>query len=74
MELLKKGILLVSTIILLMSCNEKEVDVKISPDVYHDVVDKVIDIMVDDIFSPPVASRIFTYSNIGLAIKKWTIN
>jgi len=31
----------------------------------HNVIDKVVDIMVEDIFSPPVASRIMAYPNIA---------
>ncbi|MDN3493521.1 vanadium-dependent haloperoxidase [Winogradskyella bathintestinalis] len=31
----------------------------------HNVIDKIIDIMVEDIFSPPVASRIMAYPNIA---------
>ncbi len=46
------------------SCKEKEF-VIITPNEYHESVDKVTSIMIHDIFSPPVASRIFAYPNIA---------
>jgi hypothetical protein len=39
--------------------------IKINPDSYHASVDKVTDIMIHDIFSPPVASRVFAYPNVA---------
>lgn len=39
--------------------------IKITPDSYHASVDKVTEIMIHDIFSPPVASRIFAYPNVA---------
>lgn len=57
-----------SIIILLMvlasSCQKKE-PIVITPDHFHKSIDKVVDIMVHDIFSPPVASRVFVYPNIA---------
>ncbi|MGB8376028.1 MAG: vanadium-dependent haloperoxidase [Salegentibacter sp.] len=47
-----------------ISCGEdKPIDVQ--PLVLHNSIDKVTDIMVHDIFSPPVASRVFAYPNIA---------
>ena len=51
-------------IIFLNSCSKKEAIV-VSPDDYHASVDKVVEVMIHDIFSPPVASRIFAYPNIA---------
>ncbi len=52
--------------IFVCSCTDKEQQpISVSPEAYHKVVDKVIDIMIHDIFSPPVASRIFAYPNIA---------
>ncbi len=51
-------------LVFLSSCRKSE-PIVISPDDYHNAVDKVVDIMVHDIFSPPVASRIFAYPNIA---------
>ena len=64
-------------IALLASCSsQKKEDIIISPNDLHKAVDKVIEIMIHDIFSPPVASRIFAYPNIAayeiIALKKGT--
>lgn len=48
-----------------ISCTKKEEAILITPDDYHNIVSKVSDIMVHDIFSPPVASRVFAYPNIA---------
>ncbi|MFD0798885.1 vanadium-dependent haloperoxidase [Maribacter chungangensis] len=45
--------------------NSKVEDINISPENLHAVVDKVTQIMIHDIFSPPVASRIFAYPNVA---------
>jgi hypothetical protein len=50
---------------LIISCNKESSPIAITPEDYHASVDKVIDIMIHDIFSPPVASRIFAYPNIA---------
>ncbi|WP_413994768.1 vanadium-dependent haloperoxidase [Maribacter sp. 2307ULW6-5] len=39
--------------------------IEVGPEDLHAVVDKVTEIMIHDIFSPPVASRIFAYPNIA---------
>ncbi|MEO1009740.1 MAG: vanadium-dependent haloperoxidase [Bacteroidota bacterium] len=44
---------------------KKEGPIEISPEDLHASVDKVTEIMIHDIFSPPVASRIFVYPNIA---------
>lgn len=49
----------------IISCSNHEDPIVIEPNAYHDAIDRVIDIQVHDIFSPPVASRIFAYSNIA---------
>jgi hypothetical protein len=55
------GILL---IVLTSSC-QKEEPIVITPDHFHNSIDQVVNIMIHDIFSPPVASRIFVYPNIA---------
>jgi len=50
-------------LIWLVSCQEKSI--KIEPKEYHFLVDEVTEVMIHDIFSPPVASRIYTYPNIA---------
>ncbi|MGB3607582.1 MAG: phosphatidic acid phosphatase, partial [Psychroserpens sp.] len=39
--------------------------ISVTTDDFHNSVDKVIEVMVHDIFSPPVASRVFAYPNIA---------
>ncbi len=62
---MKKIIILVSALALLYSCAKKVEPIAVSPEDLHASVDKVIEIMIHDIFSPPVASRIFAYPNIA---------
>lgn len=49
---------------LLSSC-QKSAPIAITQNDFNNAVDKVVEIMVHDIFSPPVASRIFAYPNIA---------
>jgi len=62
-----KKIFLLATIVLFFSCGEKkkEEPITVSSEELHASIDKVTEIMVHDIFSPPVASRIFAYPNIA---------
>lgn len=57
--------LLVFLFLVLASCQKKEEPITISPEDYHNSVDKVTEVMIHDIFSPPVASRIFAYPNVA---------
>ncbi|WP_350286345.1 vanadium-dependent haloperoxidase [uncultured Croceitalea sp.] len=56
---------LIVVVLLATSCSQKNDPITISPDDFHNSVDKVTEIMIHDIFSPPVASRIFAYPNIA---------
>jgi len=49
----------------LVGCNKPSKHIEVSPELFHKSVDKVTEIIVHDIFSPPVASRIFAYPNIA---------
>ena len=49
----------------LLSCQKKEEPIVILADDLHNTVDQVTDIMIHDIFSPPVASRVYAYPNIA---------
>ncbi|TDN83050.1 PAP2 superfamily protein [Salegentibacter sp. 24] len=51
--------------VLLSSCRGDQKPIEVSAKNYHQTVDKITDIMVHDIFSPPVASRIYAYSNLA---------
>lgn len=61
---MKTTFLLISLcLILLISCKKETIIV--SNNDYHAAVDNVTQIMLHDIFSPPVAGRIFVYPNIA---------
>ncbi|WP_430909219.1 vanadium-dependent haloperoxidase [Maribacter sp. 2-571] len=64
---MKKVLLFFGGMLLVWSCEEtqKKEPISISPDALHAAIDKVTEIMIHDIFSPPVASRIFAYPNIA---------
>ena len=63
---MKKGISLIAALLLVLaSCQKKQENIEITPEELHASVDKVIEVMIHDIFSPPVASRIFAYPNIA---------
>ena len=62
---MKKKIILLVLVVVLGSCQKKEEPIIISPNLLHQSIDKVTEIMIHDIFSPPVASRIFAYPNIA---------
>ncbi|MDX1363247.1 MAG: vanadium-dependent haloperoxidase [Arenibacter latericius] len=49
----------------LLGCNDNSEPIIVSTEDLHQSIQKVTDIMVHDIFSPPVASRIFAYPNIA---------
>ncbi|MGD1946476.1 MAG: vanadium-dependent haloperoxidase [Croceivirga sp.] len=51
--------------LIILSCSKEKRPIEITPKDFHASVDKVTEVMVHDIFSPPVASRIYTYPNIG---------
>lgn len=56
-------ITLIVAISLCTSC--KQEPITITTDDYHNMVDKLTEVMIHDIFSPPVASRIYAYPNIA---------
>jgi hypothetical protein len=55
----------VLVITLFAGCAKEEKHIEVTAQDYHNAVDRITDIMVHDIFSPPVASRIYAYSNIA---------
>ena len=65
MKILKSKYYLILAIVGLTSCSKPN-PIEVSPELFHKSVDKVMDIQIHDIFSPPVASRIFAYPNIAL--------
>ncbi len=61
-----KTSLLVGTLCLLIfSCKENSEPIEVTTDNFHTAIDKVVNVMIHDIFSPPVASRVFVYPNIA---------
>ncbi|MCK0161529.1 vanadium-dependent haloperoxidase [Allomuricauda sp. F6463D] len=63
---MKKGISLIAIVLLVLtSCQKRQEPIEITPEELHASMDKVIEVMIHDIFSPPVASRIFAYPNIA---------
>lgn len=62
---MKKTISIFCLTMVLASCNRTQEPITITPEDFHSAVDKVTEVMVHDIFSPPVASRIYAYPNIG---------
>ncbi len=44
---------------------EKEQELLSDPNLYHETVSHLTDVIVHDIFSPPVASRVYVYPNIA---------
>ncbi len=57
-------LLLTLTLSILASCVKYE-PIQVSSEDLHTSIDEVTEIMIHDIFSPPVASRIFAYPNIA---------
>ena len=51
--------------LLFASCGKKAEPIVINSEDLHGAVDKVTEIMIHDIFSPPVASRIYAYPNVA---------
>lgn len=58
------GTLLIA-LFLMLSCSKESEPITITPENFHGSVDKVTEVMIHDIFSPPVASRIFAYPNVA---------
>ncbi len=64
MKSIHKILVILIAPLLLIGC-KKEEPITISSTDFQNAVDKVTEIMVHDIFSPPVASRIYAYPNIA---------
>jgi hypothetical protein len=61
---MKTNFLIIASVCLFFISCKRQIDCR-SPDEYHAAVENVTQIMIHDIFSPPVASRIFVYPNIA---------
>ena len=65
MNLLKTCIIVAWSVLVIPSCGVKEDRSNITATNLHDAMQKLTDVIVHDIFSPPVASRIYVYSSIA---------
>jgi hypothetical protein len=62
---MKKTLGILLALAVLAACEKNEKPIVVSPNELHMAIDKVTEIMIHDIFSPPVASRIYAYPNIA---------
>ncbi|MCM4150757.1 phosphatase PAP2 family protein [Arenibacter sp. N53] len=62
---MKQYLRLILLFAIIVSCDKKEEPIVIAPQDLHNSIHKVTEVMIHDIFSPPVASRIFAYPNIA---------
>jgi hypothetical protein len=49
----------------IVACQRNQEPIVIKADHFHQAVDKLTEVMIHDIFSPPVASRVYVYPNIA---------
>lgn len=63
MKLNKLSLLLI--VISFCFCTNKKKQIQITANDYHNVVNKLTTVIIHDVFSPPVASRIYAYPNIA---------
>lgn len=57
--------ILALSIFFLQSCTKEEQPISVTTNNFHALIDKVTEVMVHDVFSPPVASRVYVYPNIA---------
>ncbi len=62
---MKTKFFIIATVCLFFTSCKKDQSIVVTTDEYHAAIENVTDIMIHDIFSPPVASRIFVYPNIA---------
>lgn len=63
-RLLIRTLLSITIMVAFWSCDQKEQITRIDPKTMHDAIAHLTDVIVHDIFSPPVASRIYAYTSI----------
>lgn len=67
--IMKRFYLAVFFLVSILSCKrstpEEYGKVTNDPTIYHDAVDKLTEVIIHDIFSPPVASRIYNYATLA---------
>ena len=62
---MKKTLLALLMIAVLSACDSGVKEVKVTSETYHAAMQQLTDVIVHDIFSPPVASRIYAYPSIA---------
>ncbi|MEM9857945.1 MAG: vanadium-dependent haloperoxidase [Bacteroidota bacterium] len=62
---MKQSFVLIISIFFFFSCKKGRDTIDLDPDDLHDSMQKLTDVIVHDIFSPPVASRIYAYPSIA---------
>ncbi|CAN1573812.1 PAP2_haloperoxidase domain containing protein [Flavobacteriaceae bacterium] len=62
---MKSNIYTITAVCLLFLSCGKQKSIVVTTDEYHSAIENVTQIMIHDIFSPPVASRIFVYPNVA---------
>jgi hypothetical protein len=58
-------VLLFALILLMAACSEPSEPITVTAEELHASTDKLTEVMVHDIFSPPVASRVYAYPSIA---------
>lgn len=68
MEKMKKinFLMLVVAAFCFVGCDTGKKEVSIDADVYHQSMDQLSEVIVHDIFSPPIASRIYAYPSVAM--------
>ena len=54
-----------ASLLCIIACNKEEQPIEVTSENMHQAIDKVVEVMIHDIFSPVVASRIFVYPDIA---------
>jgi hypothetical protein len=62
---MKKHFLVLMMVLTLVACDSGVKELKIEADDYHNAMEQLSQVSVHDIFSPPVASRIYAYPSIA---------
>lgn len=62
---IKISSLIVFTLLLFVHCQKQISPIEVSSEDFHLAQDELTAVMVHDIFSPPLASRVYAYSNIA---------
>jgi hypothetical protein len=62
---MKKVLFGILALLAVSSCDSGKKELIIDPNVMHNTMQQITDVIVHDIFSPPVASRIYAYSSIA---------